>query len=1012
MIRVKSCAIFMGLLLLASIVNASTTGKISGRITDAATGEPLPSVNVFVKGTYMGAASDLKGRYAIINVPSGKYTLIVQMMGYKKVTVNDVRVSIDLTTTLDFKLEEKVIDSTEEVVITAERPLVQKDMTSAMSSVRAEEIDDLPVQSVGAIINLQAGVVDEGGLHIRGGRSGEVVHWVDGIDMTTVGGDRGVSIEKDVVQEVQVISGTFNAEYGRAMSGVVNIVTKDGDPQYHGSLKTYGNTIVSQFGKYYLLKDYQTEYNDQTATYEQTEDRYYYYRNPHLYNYHVEGQLSGPVPFTKNKVNFISNVRINRDLGGWGVRWFTPQGLNGDSALVRLGGGYSWSGFNKLSFNLTKSIKLRYTLFFDGYNNERGGSTYVPNSGNLSFGHSLTNMLALNHVLSPSTYYEIKVAYDFDESESYRYEDYQTVPNYLVRIDDPLTAVADPSLFPPDYIVDMYNNGEESFDPDSEEGAQLLDYLRNYGFQYSYIIDPNNSEGYIHPDSMNVNNVPYSQSQVGMSYDRSHNKSSFFSTKFDFTSQITKMHLVKFGVDYKQSMLDNFNYTLIPKTIMGRQIVPFEPAIPDPATTSYTKYRREPWDFSAYLQDKIEFKEIILNIGVRYDYFNSNSVIPADPRDPDIYFPFNEENIYRDWVDPDPEETADWSIQDWDAYKAQFEEYTPDERRTFMHKKVEGKWYLSPRFGVSYPITDKGVIHFSYGHFFQRPSYSEMYDSPDFKIGREQRALIGNADLNAERTIQYEVGLQQQLSRYTGIRTTLYYKDIRDWISTSPLITTDDIFLEYSKRVNKDFANVRGMTIELDQRFSGNLGATVDYTYQIAEGINNAPTDAYNALINNQQPRNYLIPMDYDVRHNLNAIVRFRQKGWLLSLIGSFRTGFPYTPEATKYASLGGNAFVGWRKNSEIKPSITNLTLRLEKTFKLYKLQHQFFIYVSNVFDQKGETGVYTDTGTARYTTHLDVDQIQYDPARVGTANYYVDTNNQGMFQGPRSIDFGYSISF
>ena len=242
-----------------------------------------------------------------------------------------------------------------------------------------------------------------------------------------------------------------------------------------------------------------------------------------------------------------------------------------------------------------------------------------------------------------------------------------------------------------------------------------------------------------------------------MSHYRSHDKSSFFSTKFDFTSQITKMHLVKFGVDYKQSMLDRYNYTLIPETYFGFELVPFQPAIPDPATTQYTKYKREPWDFSAYIQDKIEFREIILNVGLRYDYFHSNSVIPADPRDPDIYFPFNDENIYRDWIDPDPAETADWSIQDWDEYKRGFVEYTSDERRAFMHKKVGGKWHLSPRLGVAFPITDKGVIHFSYGHFFQRPNYDQMYASPDFKIGLSQRASIGNANLNAERTINMKL---------------------------------------------------------------------------------------------------------------------------------------------------------------------------------------------------------------------------------------------------------------
>ncbi|MBN1995947.1 hypothetical protein JW935_00245, partial [candidate division KSB1 bacterium] len=284
--------------------------------------------------------------------------------------------------------------------------------------------------------------------------------------------------------------------------------------------------------------------------------------------------------------------------------------------------------------------------------------------------------------------------------------------------------------------------------------------------------------------------------------------------------------------------------------------------------------------------------------------------------------------------------------------------------------------------------------------------------SPDFKIGRELRALIGNADLDAERTIQYEVGIQQQLAKTLGADITVYYKDIRGWISTSPLIETDDIYLRYSKVVNKDFANVRGITVQLDNRFSRGFGGSLDYTYQIAEGINNAPADAYNAIVNNQQPRNYLIPMSYDLRHKLDISLRARKWGWLASLIWSFRTGFPYTPSPPRGESIGGSAFVGWRQNSEVRPTITNTTLRLEREFKTGSLNHLFFIYVYNLFDQKGETNVYSDTGTARYTTFLDKDNIQYDPARVGTIDYYIDRDNVGFFQSARSIEFGYSIKF
>jgi hypothetical protein len=1001
------------LLLSFHALYAATTGKISGVITDVETKEPLIGVNVIVDGTHMGAATDIKGRYVVINVPPGSYTLRAEMLGYKKVRIEDVRVSIDFTTRQDIAMAVTVLDAGEEVVVTAERPLIQKDMTSSLAAVAADEISDMPVQSIDAVVNLQAGVVNEGGLHIRGGRSGEVVQWVDGLDMTTYGGGRGVDVEKDVVQELQVISGTFNAEYGRAMSGVINVVTKDGEAdRYRGSLKTYGSTEYSNFDKYYFLKSYDHTYNEESGEYIPSEDRYYYNRKLRVNAYHVEGQLSGPVPLTNKKVSFISNFRLNEDRGNVGIRWFHPNGMVGDSAIVNYGGGTSWSSFNKFSYSLTNSAKLKYTLFFDGYDSNRGGSRYIPESGNLSRNNSMTHMVSFNHVLSPTTFYEVRIASNSSSSESYRYKNWEnSVPNYLIQIDDPLSSLVSGSA--PEYLQELIANNQNVFDPDDETAALMLGYLQDYGFQYSWIVDPNDSEGYVHPDTNSVAQAPYSIDRTSMSHSINHSSSSFLSAKIDLNSQVNKMNYLKLGFDIKQYKVDYEGFSLIPATDeAGTQIVPFVPSKPDPESSAFTQYDRNPYEFSAYIQDKIEFREITLNIGLRYDYFHANSVIPADPRDPDIYFPFKNVYKYKDYQDPDANLSADWSQEDWDAYFASHEEYTPDERREFMHKKVGGKSQLSPRLGVAFPISDKGVIHFSYGHFFQRPSFSQLFDSPDFKIGKELRALIGNADLNAEQTIQYEVGVQQQIGQIIGLDVTVFYKDIRNWISSSPLIETDDIYLRYSKLVNKDFANVKGVTAKLESRFSRDVGARINYTYQIAEGINNAPSDAFNAITNNIQPRNYLIPMSYDLRHNFNASLQARKWDWLASLIWTYRTGFPYTPEAPRGESIGGSAFVGWRQNSEYRPVITNVDLRLEREFKTKRFSHLFYVYVYNLFDQKGEENVYSDTGTARYTTQLDKDNIGYDPDRIGTVDYYIDQNNVGFYQSAREIEFGYSFRF
>jgi hypothetical protein len=1010
--------IYLVILLAASPVFGSTTGKIVGRAMNSETDEPLIGVNVMIEGSSLGASTDINGRFIIVNIPPGYYTVRADMMGYQSMRVQNVGVSVDLTTNQDFYLKETVL-KTEAVVITAERPLVQKDMTSSMAAVRGEEISEMPVQSLDAVVNMQAGVVNHDGLHIRGGRSGEVVQWVDGLDMTTVGGNRAVTIEKDMVQELQVISGTFNAEYGRAMSGVVNVITKEGSNKYQGSLKTYGTGYYSRFSKYYLLDSYENIYNEETGQWDEVEQRWYYYREPNIRNFHLEGQLSGSVPFTGNKIHFISNLRFNNDFGRYGVNWFQPNGLPGDSSRVRYQEGISWSGLAKLSGQITQSVKASYSLYFsghDGHDNNSAGSDYVPFSGNQSNGYDMTHMLSINHVLSPTTFYELKIARNYGEWNSYLYEDYTKTPGYLVMTYvDPAVYLNAPFEIPA-MLADLVENGGGPFvfDENTAEGQDLLDFLIVYQMPFTRVIDPDNPDGYVHPNINNPDSAPYSLRRQGMSHTHTYNKDGFISAKLDISSQINKTNYVKAGADIKSYTMDRHSFTLIPAVVEGTnvQIVPFEPAIPDESTRSFTQYHREPYDISAYIQDKIEFKEIILNVGLRYDYFNSNSVVPADPRDPDIYFPFNNANIYKNWIEPTEEETKYWSILDWDNYKTQFEEYTPDERRAFMHKKATAKQHVSPRLGVSFPFTDKGVIHFSYGHFFQRPSFGQIFAEADFKIGRQQLANIGNADLDAERTIQYEVGIQQQLSQNIGADMTVFYKDIRGWISSSTLIETDDIFLRYAKRINKDFANVRGITLKLEKRFANDYGLRVDYTYQIAEGINNAPEDAYQALTENRQPRNYLIPMGYDLRHNLYTTFRFKKWGWLASFIWNFRTGFPYTPSAAKGETVGGSAFIGWRANSGQRPIINDITMRLEREFRTGSFGHLFFIYVYNLFDWKGETDVYSDTGTARYTTYLNADQIQYDPDRIGTIGYYIDQNNTWMYQSARRLEIGYMFKF
>jgi len=830
------------LALLCSAVFAGTTGKITGVVKDADTGEPLPGANIIVKGTQMGAATNLQGEYIIINVPPGVYTLRTSMMGYKTHITQQVRVSIDLTTKINANLQPSVIEG-EEVTIVAERPLVQMDKTSSLSSVGASQIKDMPVQSVNAVLEIQAGVVRQGGgFHIRGGRSDEVAFWVDGVPVTNVSNySQGITVENNAVQELQVISGTFNAEYGQAMSGIVNIITKEGSPKYSGQVRGWVGDYVTNRDQFDVLDRVNTLY-DTTGTAIGSEGVSSNPLDGYNKDHNMEASLSGPVPFTNDKVTFFTNARWH-DYSGYqyGRNWFKPTGVPGDSSLVAMNQATNYSAQGKLTWKPVGGLKMSYNMIWNKYDRPYSydqSRRYVPFATQQNHNQSQSHIFSLNHVLSPKTFYEVRVNYYNSESESYVFDDTYAMPDYYIYI---YPDSSDTGEFLPEQVL-YPHAGHPSY---SAEDSVLFETLKQDRRQYEWVIDPDGDVGYIHPDS---NAVPTSYSFLndGMGHGRSKNRTTTWIGKFDISSQVNKYNLIKAGLEVRSHELESHSFDVIAATdpASNQEIVPFTPSIPAPEIPGRSDYIRNPREFSGYIQDKIEFKEVILNVGVRFDWFDANYVVPADPDDPDAYHPMKNKHIYRDWQEP----PAGLNQSEYEAYMAGFEEFTLDERRSIMQKDVSPKMQVSPRLGIAYPISDAGVIHFSYGHFFQTPQYNQIYQNPDFKIDPSgSYNVFGNADLDAKKTVQYEIGLQQQLTRDLGIDITVFYKDIRDWVGTSPLHETVIPSVLYSSYENKDYSNVRGITFKLEKRYANNFSANLDYSFQIAEGSYSNPNDAFNS---------------------------------------------------------------------------------------------------------------------------------------------------------------------
>ncbi len=983
---------FMFAVCLQSFLFAGTTGKLVGKVTDAETGQPLVGVNVIIEGTTMGAAADLDGNYLILNVPPGAYVLKASMIGYKTMRFENVRVSIDLTTVIDFKFSSEILDLGQEVTVVAERPMVTKDLTASTAVMAADQIAALPITEVSEAIELQAGLVKDasGGLHIRGGRSGEVSYWINGMPVTDVyDGGTVVEVNKDMVQELQVVSGAFNAEYGQAMSGVINIATKSGSNKFGGSFTTYLGDHLSNHTKEFMhvdnfdplgIRNFEGSIHGAIVT-----DKLFYYLNSRYINF--DGWVYGKRKFNPNTyaieiqrapkdfvaaiapeylaeskevddglIDFLYILGSNRTIdslivGGENLDAVQNNFQNGkgDNKYMPMNWNRKMYAQGKLIYKPSPSVSLSYDLIYDdmdfkewGIDNERNYK-YNPDGAPKKFSTGITNIVQLTHLLSSRTFYTLGFSYFSKEFQKYTFKD----------INDPR---------------------------------------------------------YVHPN-MSLQQ-PYCYRTGGTDNTRFNRETNTILGKLDITSQITGTHQLKSGVEFRKHKVYRRDVTLQP--ILEQSAFDFTTDNPFITTrvladsTIYaSQYTHHPVEFSGYLQDKMEFKNMIVNFGVRFDYFKPNGVILTDESDPSIYNPIRPDNIYNDYGTDGIPETYDADGTEGNGLRDAGEKsVTLSERKQYWYKDASSKFSVSPRIGVSFPITARGVIHFSYGHFFQVPRFERLYQNPDFELGSGtgNQGVIGNADLEPEQTINGEIGLQQQLTDDLSMDITGYFRDIRNLAGTrAEEIVVYGGSARYSKIVNSDFGFIRGVIVALNKRFSGGMSASIDYTLQQAKGTNSDPEAARNALAGGSQPEVQLTALDWDQRHTINATISYSAKSWGGGLVAQYGSGLPYTPMADQDIST-------LVINSQKKPAFFNVDFRAYKDLKTSVGTFTLFLRILNLFDRLNQVNVYKDTGKAGFTLDQEL-AAKSNPLEVINTldDWFI---NPTYYSEPRRIEVGLTYDF
>ncbi len=897
-------ALALGLTLLSAPTAAQSLGKIAGRVVDNS-GTPLIGASVAIEGTSQGASTDIDGYYFILQVRPGTYTLRASYIGYTPTVVENVSVEVDRTTTIDVTLRDEVV-GTEEVIVRAERPLVEPARTTTTSVLESAELQSLPIVNIQDAINLQAGVSDG---HFRGGRIGEVAYLVNGVPINnSFNGQQSFEVEQNMVESLEVISGVFNAEYGQALSGVVNITTKGVPNEWSATALGYVGSLASTREVDYVTRtagpgeglsvsDFQTEsvsYLDAAAF-------------PNLQDY----QLSFGGPILKQRLGFQTSMRylgdnsyfIGRDL-------FSPDdrsvGLNstrpqdqwtlestGDGDFVPMNKTERLSLNGNLSFDVTNALRLSYDGFYQGgtyspFNHDR---QYVPRGLNQTDFVNHTHIAALRYTIGRSAFVNLSYSYLFDDTDIQLY-DQPTDPRYVRAEDGALV------------------------------GANAFQVAGN--------------------DLFSVFQRTETQTVVG-----------------SYTHQLNRVHLMKTGFQVRRHRIDNRDF--------GIEVSPTEGPRVSPSPYNDNQLLTNPTELAGYVQDKIELGRMIINAGIRFDYFDPDYIVPIDVTQAGL------ERI------PNPDVPGDSLVN---------------------REQADVEFQVSPRFGIAFPISSTGVMRFSSGLFFQIPNFGLLYTNPEYEVNPQSATTqFGNPNLRPERTLAFELGLQQGLTSDIGVDVTIFAKDIRSLVGQEIIRDPNGNFAV--RWINTDYGNVRGITLSLFKRGRSALNGTLDYTFQFAQGTASDPGEAFGRAQNGLAPTLSLIRLNWDRRHILNGTISYAPNpATSFTAVSRLESGTPYTTVRNFVRSPV--------TNNANRPLAVVTDLRAFYKPSFLPVDASLFLQVENLFDATVQQNVYEDSGRADETINL----FLLRNTQVGGVNsldefYY----RQDFYGSPRRVSLGLRLA-
>ncbi len=927
----KSIAsIFTLFIFLFSSILAGTTGKLSGNVADSRTGEPLVGVNIVIVGTQMGAITDIHGDYAIISVVPGTYTVRASIIGYAPMSQTQVRIDIDQTTAINFKLQEEAIQR-DEVIVVAERPVVQQDVASTRANISVKEIESLPVASVNAVVGLQAGI--QSGLVIRGtNNADQTAFMVDGLtlrDERTNLPYTGISLSS--IQDIQVQTGGFNAEYGNIRSGVVNVVTKEGTNDkytFSGTLR-YSPPAAKNFGQsVYNSNSYWIRpYVDPAVAFTGTGKTY----DPGAWDYFTRLQYPYFEGWNAVSETTLKDADPTNDLTPEALRqlflfqhrrqgdivkpdWDIDMGFGGpvpvisqDLGNLRFFGSYRQSQnmyvipLSRDSYNdyngqirITSDISGGMKLMIQGITGKQTGT----NDNNSGLGGLFTSASEIASVLDRVSYIDVRIY--------------------------------NPEYFAPS-TISMYSYGGKF--------THVLSSLSYYEAsaqyqQYKYSTNPGTARDvtkkYLFGNSYYVDEAPYGFAEAtagritysnGTGFSNSRDSSSIgtFTLKFDYNNQINKYNNIKTGVEFNYSN-NNISYGVRDYFVN---------------LTTVSKWKTNPFRISAYAQDKFEYEGMIASFGLRFDV--------SDPN-------------------------GDWYV--FNPYTDVFSGTKSLGIDTLLAKeKIERNVTLSPRLGVAFPVTEYSKLFFNYGHFRSMPTPENLYlVRRDPKTNRISRLAEPNNTL--PKTVAYELGYEHSLFNEYLIRVAGYYKNVTDQITTVTIVGRDAAKVNYTISKPNSYEDIRGFELTLSRNRGEWITGFLNYTY-MARSLgrfgyqfnyeNVADQKIYERDFKTRDlyqtkpiPAPYarisvdfFTPIDYDPLGSSFYGENSLTNDWRLNLTGNWASGSYFT-----WTGTSGGSLIGVQYNVQYRDT-WGLNMRLSKNLKFGKTNIQLFVDAQNLLNIK-----------------------------------------------------------